>query len=430
MTPQYKPACGRAASLLAATLCMFIVWLGAEAMPPTGWAGDAVAEAPGRSVPVEIRVATFNVEDIRESDLADPNHPRLKRLGSVIRDLRPNVILLNEIAYDGPGSPGFRDGDEPGRLAQRFVEMFVHQSEERAQSGIRYRTFMAPVNSGMHSGFDLDNDGRVVSTFPHPAPSNPDGSPPRQTNEQRAYGNDAWGFGTFPGQYGMALLVDERLEIVGEKIRTFRLMPWDYVPGAFMPRMPETNEPWYTAEEWAIFRLSSKSHWDVPVRLPNGQMIHMLCSHPTPPAFDGPEMRNQKRNHDEIRFWADYLDRAAYIVDDLNQPGGLDPEAHFVILGDLNADPERGNSFKNPIKRNLFANSRINSSVTPVSDLDVPGLAPSDTAMFKLRVDYVLPSRTVEPIRAGVWRSNPEPADMPFPSDHFPVWMDIRIPAP
>ena len=30
-------------------------------------------------------------------------------------------------------------------------------------------------------------------------------------------------------------------------------------------------------------------------------------SHPTPPAFDGPEDRNGRRNHDEIRFWSDYL---------------------------------------------------------------------------------------------------------------------------
>ncbi|MCW5767485.1 MAG: endonuclease/exonuclease/phosphatase family protein [Phycisphaeraceae bacterium] len=430
MIPRNGFTLGRVTHFLPATLSVMFVSLVAVALLHSQGQTSIAAEYKTWSSPVDIRVATFNVEDIRESDLSDPNHPRLRRIGSVIREMRPNIILLNEIAYDGPGSPGHREGDQPGQLAQRFVETFVHAAGDGGQSGIRYRAFMAPVNTGMHSGFDLDNDGRVVSTFPLPMPSNPDGTPPRQTNEQRAYGNDAWGFGTFPGQYGMALLVDERLEIVSDRVRTFRLMPWDYVPGAFVPRLPETNEPWYDADEWAIFRLSSKSHWDIPVRLPNGQVIHLLCSHPTPPAFDGPEMRNQKRNHDEIRFWADYLDRAAYIVDDLNQPGGLDPDAHFVILGDLNADPEKGNSFKNPIKRNLFANTRINSSITPVSDLAVPGLEPSDTAMFKLRVDYVLPSRTLEPIRAGVWRSNPEPVDMPFPSDHFPVWMDVRVPAP
>ncbi len=53
--------------------------------------------------------------------------------------------------------------------------------------------------------------------------------------------------------------------------------------------------------------------------------LHLLASHPTPPAFDGPEDRNGRRNHDEIRFWNDYLDRAeiGYIRDDAGLAGGL-----------------------------------------------------------------------------------------------------------
>ena len=35
--------------------------------------------------------------------------------------------------------------------------------------------------------------------------------------------------------------------------------------------------------------------------------VHVLASHPTPPSFDGGEDRNGRRNHDEIRFWADYV---------------------------------------------------------------------------------------------------------------------------
>ena len=31
--------------------------------------------------------------------------------------------------------------------------------------------------------------------------------------------------------------------------------------------------------------LSSKSHWDVPVRLGDGSVVHALCSHPTPPCL-------------------------------------------------------------------------------------------------------------------------------------------------
>jgi len=48
-----------------------------------------------------------------------------------------------------------------------------------------------------------------------------------------------------------------------------------------------------------VLRLSSKSHWDVPIDIPLGagltKRVHMLLHHPTPPAFDGPEGRNLLR---------------------------------------------------------------------------------------------------------------------------------------
>ena len=39
-------------------------------------------------------------------------------------------------------------------------------------------------------------------------------------------------------------------------------------------------------DEQDIFRLSSKSHWDVPVEALAAKRSTLLCSHPTPPTFD------------------------------------------------------------------------------------------------------------------------------------------------
>ena len=89
---------------------------------------------------------------------------------------------------------------------------------------------------------------------------------------------------------------------------------------------------WYTTEELEQVRLSSKSHWDIPIQV-NGETIHVLASHPTPPVFDGPEDRNGTRNFDEIRFWADYIDGADYIYDDNGSTGGLASDARFVVMG-------------------------------------------------------------------------------------------------
>lgn len=386
------------------------------------------------SNPVVVRVATFNLEDVRTTDLVNPDgtpradHPRLKRLAEVLQRVRPNIVLLNEIAYDQEGAPGFVAGGEAGQNARRFVEQYLGVAQAPDLEPLAFRAFARPSNTGQSSGMDLDNDGRAVTGFPEPPGGKPDGSPGEQTPEGRAFGNDCWGFGTFPGQYAMALLVDPRLTIDEEAARTFRLVPWDYMPGAFLPTNPD-GSAWFDEKERAAFRLSSKSHWDVPVKLPNGAVLHVLASHPTPPAFDGPEQRNKKRNHDEIRFWSDYLDRSAWIVDDANRPGGLEAGRAFVIVGDLNADPDEGSSFKNPITKFLLTHPRVNGSVTPTSGIDIPRLDPDDTAMFRLRVDYVLPSRELDVVASGVWRDAPSGGGA-FPSDHFPVWMDVSVPAP
>lgn len=379
-----------------------------------------------------IRVATFNLEDVRSSDLTHGDNPRVRRIAEVIQRMRPTVILLNEIAYDEAGVDGIAADATPGQNADRFVRNYLSVPQGPGLKPLKYRAFMRRSNTGLPSGHDLDRSGAVVQTFPPPEASNADGEPSRQTAAGRAFGGDCWGFGTFPGQYGMALLVDERLEIVEEDVRTFRLLPWSYMPNALLPMVPSDDpdadpEPWYGPEASSVFRLSSKAHWDVPVRLPSGAVVHALCSHPTPPAFDGPEQRNKRRNHDEIRFWADYLADAAYIVDDASRAGGLARDAHFVILGDLNADPDEGTSIYDPIGLLLGA-PRVREDDAPTSDIEIEGLDPDDTARFRLRVDYVLPSAGLEPIRSGVWRH--PPSGGAFPSDHFPVWVDLVVPDP
>ena len=120
-------------------------------------------------------------------------------------------------------------------------------------------SFFTESNTGQPSGFDLNNDGRVQG------------------------GEDALGFGEFPGQYAMALL--SRFPIDARHARTFRKFLWRDMPGALLP------PGWYSPEELAVLPLSSKSHWDVPVRI-GRTTLHLLASHPTPPAFDGPEDRN------------------------------------------------------------------------------------------------------------------------------------------
>ncbi len=379
--------------------------------------------------PETVRFATINIEDIRTDDLRNHDHPRLRAIAAQVQDLRPDVLLVNEIAFDMPGVPGFIEGESPGLNAERFAANFLAVSQGEGRVPMQYTAFMAPSNTGSPSGFDLNHNGEAVTSYPEPPSAAEDGTPAAQTQDGREFGNDSWGFGTFPGQYAMALLVrSDRIDLLADQARTFQSFLWSDLPGALRPIDPETLEPWYPDEVWERFPLSSKSHWDVPVRLPDGRIVHVLASHPTPAAFDGDEMRNKKRNHDEIRFWGEYLNGAPYIVDDSGLQGGLEEGAAFVIMGDLNADPDEGSSFNDPMGAWLLSHDRVNGRFVPRANeqgiADFPNLDPDDTARWRLRVDYVLPSKILDVISGGVFRPRP---DAPVTSDHFPVWIDVAL---
>ncbi len=265
--------------------------------------------------------------------------------------------------------------------------------------------------------------------------------------------DDAFGFGFFPGQYGMVVYSMHPIQY--DRIRTFQHFLWKDMPGAMLPIDPSTGESWYDEGDLEIFRLSSKSHWDVPISV-RGKTVHFLVSHPTPPVFDGPEDRNGTRNFDEIRFWADYVRPAQgrYIYDDNGQTGGLRAGQLFVIAGDQNSDPYDGDSIPGAIQQ-LLDNPFVNTKVTPESDggpeaailqggandshLSDPAY---DTADFadsspgNLRADYVLPRKTLRIRDAGVfWPTTTDPlfyltGTFPFPSsDHRLVWVDVQVPS-
>src|SRR5918996_2462632 len=300
---------------------------------------DVDAEARGRKRHRAIRFATFNASLNRSSegqlitDLSTRDNAQAQTVAEIIQRTRPDVLLINEFDFDSDGLAA--------RLFQNNYLAVPHNGAEP----IEYRhRFVAPSNTGIPSGFDFNNDGNV-------------GGP-----------DDAFGFGFFPGQFGMA--VYSRFPIDEEEIRTFQNFLWKDMPGAMLPDDPTTPQPadWYSPEELEVFRLSSKSHWDIPIEI-GAKTGHILASHPTPPVFDGAEDRNGTRNHDEIRFWADYLTpgSSGYIYDDAGRHGGLAAGDLFVIAGDQNSDPLDGDSIPGSIQQ-LIAHPLVNVDETPESD--------------------------------------------------------------
>jgi len=231
-----------------------------------------------------------------------------------------------------------------------------------------------------------------------------------------------FGFGDFPGQYGMAVLSAYPLR--ANQCRTFQHFLWQDMPSALLPVNPD-GSVFYSQDDLAVLRLSSKSHWDLPVELPNG-VCHLLVSHPTPPAFDGPERRNVCRNNDEIRFWVDYISGESYMIDDRGFSGGLASNQPFIVAGDLNASPTGGDSQPGVIK-SLVSHPAV-QPLRPLSDR-----GDDLTARWQLRADYVLPSSQLRVLDTGVfWPKPGSPLSQAVEraSDHRPVWLDIEADAP
>lgn len=368
-----------------------------------------VASAQGSGV--AIRFMTFNLEDVRLDQASTPDDPRLKQLAEVIQRIRPNVLLLNEI--ESVMDP------EQHTTADLFIRNYLMYPQAEGLEGIVFDSYTPDTNTGIPSGHDLDRSGEIFSSPPERSE--------RQTPQQRAYGGDCYGFGTFPGQYGMALLVDPKLTIQESDIHTFQRFLWKDLPDVQPPRLPD-GTPYYSENAWNAFRLSSKTHAVVPIKLPNRTVVHAIISHPTPPAFDGPEQRNKLRNRDEIRLIAAIIDDQDFLYDDRGISGGIPSGAAFVVMGDLNADPIDGSSIGNPINTFLLSSNQFADAPAPASWIDIDGLDSTDTSGFRLRVDYVLPSADLKVLESGLWRHGAD-LESGFGSDHFPVWVDLLVPS-
>jgi hypothetical protein len=413
-------ALSAAATLSLAALLASSVLPSAAVGPGASGPSDRSGEPRGAAAR-EVRFATFNASLNRAAagelaaDLSTPDDEQARNAAETLQRVRPDVVLINEFDHDPAAVDLFRDN---------YLEI-----SQRGADPIEYPyAYIAPSNTGVPSGHDLNNDGAVAG------------------------GDDAFGFGLFEGQYG--LLVLSRHPIDTDAVRTFQHFRWADMPGAMLPDDPTTPQPadWYSYEELEVLRLSSKSHWDVPIEV-GGKIVHFLVSHPTPPTFDGPEDRNGARNHDEIRFWADYVSghkESSYVYDDRGVRGGLARGERFVIAGDQNADPLDGDSVDAAIDQ-LLTHKRISdpqpTSAGAVEASELQGGANTghqgdpalDTADFadgspgNLRVDYVLPSRDMVILGSGVfWPVQADPlfrlvGTFPFPtSDHRLVWLDVR----
>ena len=299
----------------------------------------------------------------------------------VIRAADADVLVLAGI-----------DRDEDGVALAALAE---------AIGGYPHR-YSGPTNRGVPTGADLDGDGRLGEA------------------------EDSEGFGAFTGQGALAIL--SRLPIDAKGIRDWTGLRWRDLPGNLAP--PET------APER---RLSTTSHWLVPVILPDDTRLSLLTWYATPPVFDGPEDRNGRRNHDEAALWLRLL----------GGEFGPPPMPPFAIIGIANLDPEDGDGRPEALKA-LLSDPRLqdprpssaggtyaartqggaNTRHKGNPALDTADWSDDGRGPGNLRVSYLLPDAAAKVTASGVfWPGPGEPLvdETSRASRHRLVWVDICL---
>jgi len=319
-----------------------------------------------------LRIATFNTELSRDGpglllrDLERGKDPQINAVIAQIAAVNPDVLVLQGIDWD---------------YENRALQALQNRLK---QAGSDYPYLFARLpNSGMASDLDLDGDGRL-------------GGP-----------RDSQGYGNFTGEGGNAVL--SRLPIEYDAVRDLSPLLWRDLPGALLPQHPD-GTPFPSKQALQAQRLSSTTHWMIPLVTSDGGTLTLLSFQATPPLFDGPEDRNGRRNADEIRLWQLLLDG------DL----GPVPKSPLVIAGGANLDPNRGDGRRSAIA-SLLADPRLQDP-RPTSPEAGENTVEWQRA-GRMRVDYLLPSADLQVLDAGVaWSPRSDLA-----SRHRLVWLDISL---
>ncbi len=296
-------------------------------------------------------------------------------MAQVIARVSPDILLLQGVDYD-----------------HRLITLAALR-DVIADHGRHYpHIFALRPNTGMPTGIDIDGDGRTGGA------------------------RDRQSFGQYSGQDGMALL--SRHPVRESAVEDFSSLLWKDVPGSLALAAGEPEA--LSASALNVQRLSSTGHWVIPIQI-GDDVLKLLTFHATPPVFDGPEDRNGRRNHDEIRFWQHYLDGAF-------GPATKDP---FILIGNANLDPYRSEGRKTAIL-SLLSDPRLQDprpartdEPTALDTVDWPPPGPG-----KMRVSYILPSAGLIVSAAGVYWpeiGTAEAAIVEAASRHRVVWIDLEL---
>ena len=399
----------------AATLWLILgVPLGGCLGPEGSESGAARAEEDPEPTGQAFRFAQFNIRELTTAKLLDEDDRQVRAAADIVARFAPDIVSINELQHDLADQP---TAGLPGAAADTPLGTACEGRNARR---------LADRIAALHP--DLTYDYTLValgnSGFPFETAGDDSGTELAEEFRLR-------GFGEWPGRFNQAIL--SRFPILHDRVRVIVDFPWASLPGNSVEAMQEATG--LSLPEG--FPLFEKALVVVPIDVA-GTVVHVILLHPVSSGFSD---MNPFRNHDELLGAAMFIDGALPGVEP------LPADARFIVVGDLNADPEDGlgiagstaQVFDHPkVVAHFAAGAGGTAGTHPERNSFLSGCGKDNGSIvynpasrLQLQLDYILPSLTLgAPTASGIfWPSNTTDWDdyvlACTASDHRFVWADL-----
>lgn len=303
-----------------------------------------------------IKIIHYNIKELSSPKLSKENL-QIKEVKAVLKDYEPDLLFINELQYDIPGSPN-----------NNYMSEGINLDNLKNLLGLknRYISFY-PANTGKKA--------KKNSNGEYYADPNTPGA--RELADQV-------NFGTIPHQYSSGLI--SKYPIVQENVitdlkwkdfnRNIDLSKFKAADGNELPRDME---------------LFDKNFLDVTIDI-KGKEIHVIVLHTVPAYhFGNKNSPNYFRNRDQLRFLEWYLTGKTDIDVDLINIKPINNET-FIAAGDWNVDPKSDNPGAEILKSLLKKTNPWISLEDMTFTNEGSGYGPKP---FRLMLDYMVSSKNI-----------------------------------
>jgi hypothetical protein len=362
--------------------------------------------------PLRLRVGHFNIRECSTDKIINPQDEELTAAAEVIARFAPDIVDINELQYDienlpvagmpGVPMPAVQGAFDGGAQNARRLADRVQANNPDAQ----YNDTLTTLGN---SGFYWQGDTLGESSFV------------------------LRGWGEWRGRHNTGVL--SRYPILRDQVRIITDFAWEDLPGNSIAAMT-------AATGIAVpsgFPLFEKSLNIIPIQVEE-HVLYLVLLHPVPPAF---EAINPYRNHDELLGLSLFLQGALPGVEP------LPADAKYIVMGDLNADPEDGDGsiagaieqvIDNPAVVAWFPsgagfkgqNGQYNTYLSGCG-YDDGSVVTDPSTRWQMQLDYILPAPSIgTPLEGAVFWPDHEQNRPDFDlacraSDHKFLYADIEL---